>query len=65
VEGTGRCERILECVAGQRWSVARGDDRPKSRYMFAASQRETFGLATMLGLKDSSDEGYWGVYRHG
>ncbi|KEF56697.1 uncharacterized protein A1O9_06886 [Exophiala aquamarina CBS 119918] len=37
---------------------------PKSRYMFAANQLETSGLATMLGLKDSSDEGYWGVYRH-
>lgn len=37
---------------------------PKSRYMFAASQYETSGLATVLGLKDSSDEGYWGVYRH-
>ena len=37
---------------------------PKSRYMFAASQDEMSGLATMLGLKQSSDEGYWGVYRH-
>jgi hypothetical protein len=37
---------------------------PKSRYMFAANQYETSGLATMLGLKESSDEGYWGVYRH-
>ncbi|ETI19869.1 hypothetical protein G647_08883 [Cladophialophora carrionii CBS 160.54] len=37
---------------------------PKSRYMFAANQDETSGLATMLGLKQSSDEGYWGVYRH-
>jgi len=37
---------------------------PKSRYMFAASQNETSGLATVLGLKQSSDEGYWGVYRH-
>lgn len=37
---------------------------PKSRYMFAASQKEVSGLATVLGLKESSDEGYWGVYRH-
>lgn len=37
---------------------------PKSRYMFAANQYETWGLATILGLKDSTDEGYWGVYRH-
>ena len=37
---------------------------PKSRYMFAASQHETSGLATMLGLQYSSDEAYWGVYRH-
>ncbi|EXJ53656.1 uncharacterized protein A1O5_13108 [Cladophialophora psammophila CBS 110553] len=37
---------------------------PKSRYMFAANQHETSGLATMLGLKDSTDEAYWGVYRH-
>lgn len=37
---------------------------PKSRYMFAANQHETSGLASMLGLKQSSDEGYWGVYRH-
>lgn len=37
---------------------------PKSRYMFAANQYETSGLATQLGLKASSDEGYWGVYRH-
>ena len=37
---------------------------PKSRYMFAANQYEPCGLAAMLGLKDSSDEAYWGVYRH-
>ena len=37
---------------------------PKSRYMSAANQHETSGLATMLGLKESTDEGYWGVYRH-
>src|SRR5262249_15322751 len=37
---------------------------PKSRYMFAANQYEPCGLATMLGLKDSSDEAYWGAYRH-
>ncbi|KAJ9616399.1 hypothetical protein H2200_000117 [Cladophialophora chaetospira] len=37
---------------------------PKSRYMFAANQHETSGLATLLGLKASSDEGYWRVYRH-
>ena len=37
---------------------------PKSRYMFAANQEEAVGLATSLGLKESSDEGYWGVYRH-
>ncbi len=38
---------------------------PKSRYMFAANRPETtWGLATLLGLKPSTDEGYWGVYRH-
>lgn len=37
---------------------------PKSRYMFAASQPVKWGLASMLELKQSSDEGYWGVYRH-
>jgi hypothetical protein len=37
---------------------------PKSRYMFAANQSETSGLATLLGLKQSSNEGYWGVYRN-
>ncbi|RVX72745.1 hypothetical protein B0A52_04144 [Exophiala mesophila] len=37
---------------------------PKSRFMFAANKYEPSGLAAMLGLKDSSDEGYWGVYRH-
>ena len=37
---------------------------PKSRYMGAASQYQTSGLATVLGLKQSSDEGYWRVYRH-
>jgi hypothetical protein len=37
---------------------------PKSRYMFAANQHETACLATVLGLKPSTDEGYWGVYRH-
>ena len=37
---------------------------PKSRYMFAANQHETSGLAALLGLKQSSEEGYWRVYRH-
>ncbi len=37
---------------------------PKSRYMFAANQHETSGLAALLGLKQSTDEGYWRVYRH-
>ncbi|PQE08891.1 heme-containing dehydratase protein [Rutstroemia sp. NJR-2017a BVV2] len=37
---------------------------PRSRYMFAASQNINWGLASMLDLKPSTDEGYWGVYRH-
>ncbi|KAM3069913.1 hypothetical protein ACMFMG_010620 [Clarireedia jacksonii] len=37
---------------------------PRSRYMFAASQKVKWGLASMLDLKPSTDEGYWGVYRH-
>jgi hypothetical protein len=37
---------------------------PKSRYMFAANQQQNSCLATMLELKASSDEAYWGVYRH-
>ena len=37
---------------------------PKSRYMFAANQHEKSGLAAVLGIKESSDEGYWKVYRH-
>jgi hypothetical protein len=37
---------------------------PKSRYMFAANQPQKSCLATMLQLKTSSDEAYWGVYRH-
>jgi hypothetical protein len=37
---------------------------PKSRYMYASSQAMKAGLACMLELKQSNDEGYWGVYRH-
>ncbi|TVY71383.1 Phenylacetaldoxime dehydratase [Lachnellula suecica] len=37
---------------------------PKSRYMYAASQPLKAGLACMLDLRQSNDEGYWGVYRH-
>ena len=39
---------------------------PKERYMFAASQPKKWGLAMHpeLGLRQSDDEGYWGVYRH-
>lgn len=37
---------------------------PKSRYMYAASQPLNWGFASMLELKQSNDEGYWGVYRH-
>lgn len=38
---------------------------PKSRYMFAASQDVQWGLASLIdGLRQSNDEGYWGVYRH-
>jgi hypothetical protein len=37
---------------------------PKSRYMYASSQAIKAGLAHKLELKQSNDEGYWGVYRH-
>lgn len=37
---------------------------PKSRFMHASSQNVESGIATLLPLKHSSDEGYWGVYRH-
>ncbi|TEY81525.1 hypothetical protein BOTCAL_0033g00060 [Botryotinia calthae] len=37
---------------------------PKSRFMFASSQPVASAMGTLLPLKQSSDEGYWGVYRH-
>ena len=37
---------------------------PKSRFMHASSQNVPSGIAYLLPLKDSTDEGYWGVYRH-
>ena len=37
---------------------------PKSRFMHASSQNVESGIASLLPLKQSSDEGYWGVYRH-
>ncbi|KAG0645900.1 hypothetical protein D0Z07_7800 [Hyphodiscus hymeniophilus] len=37
---------------------------PKSRFMHASSQNVKSGIATLLELKHSTDEGYWGVYRH-
>jgi hypothetical protein len=37
---------------------------PKSRFMHASSQDVKSGIATLLELKHSTDEGYWGVYRH-
>jgi hypothetical protein len=37
---------------------------PKSRFMHASSQPVPSGIAHLLELKQSNDEGYWGVYRH-
>ena len=37
---------------------------PKSRFMHASSQNIESGIASLLKLKHSTDEGYWGVYRH-
>jgi len=37
---------------------------PKSRFMHASSQPVASGIAHLLELKQSNDEGYWGVYRH-
>jgi hypothetical protein len=37
---------------------------PKSRFMHASSQDVKSAIATLLPLKHSADEGYWGVYRH-
>ncbi|KAH8687930.1 heme-containing dehydratase protein [Tricladium varicosporioides] len=37
---------------------------PKSRFMHASSQEVGSGMSSLLKLKQSSDEGYWGVYRH-
>ncbi|KAF7899123.1 uncharacterized protein EAF01_008336 [Botrytis porri] len=37
---------------------------PKSRFMFASSQPVASAMGTRLPLIQSSDEGYWGVYRH-
>jgi hypothetical protein len=37
---------------------------PKSRFTHGSSRDVKSGIATLLELKDSTDEGYWGVYRH-
>ncbi|KAI9647414.1 hypothetical protein NHQ30_003799 [Ciborinia camelliae] len=37
---------------------------PKSRFTFASSQPVASAMGTLLPLKQSDDEGYWGVYRH-
>ncbi|KAE9980832.1 hypothetical protein BLS_008161 [Venturia inaequalis] len=37
---------------------------PKSRFMHASSQPVKSAMGHLLELKQSSDEGYWGVYRH-
>ncbi|KAA8573714.1 hypothetical protein EYC84_005283 [Monilinia fructicola] len=37
---------------------------PKSRFMFASTLPVASAMGTLLPLKQSSDEGYWGVYRH-
>ncbi|KAH6683392.1 heme-containing dehydratase protein [Halenospora varia] len=37
---------------------------PKSRFMHASNQEVESGMSSLLKLKQSSDEGYWGVYRH-
>jgi hypothetical protein len=37
---------------------------PKSRFMHASSMNVESGMSSLLKLKTSSDEGYWGVYRH-
>lgn len=37
---------------------------PKSCFMNASNQDVKPGTATLLELKHSTDEGYWGVYRH-
>lgn len=37
---------------------------PGSRFMFGSSQHVPSGMGTLLPLKESFDEGYWGVYRH-
>ncbi|ESZ96230.1 hypothetical protein SBOR_3388 [Sclerotinia borealis F-4128] len=37
---------------------------PKSRFTFASSQPVASAMGTLLPLKQSNDEGYWGVYRH-
>ncbi|QSZ34127.1 hypothetical protein DSL72_005715 [Monilinia vaccinii-corymbosi] len=37
---------------------------PKSRFMFASTQPVPSAMGTLLPLRQSNDEGYWGVYRH-
>ncbi|KAH8590562.1 heme-containing dehydratase protein [Bisporella sp. PMI_857] len=37
---------------------------PKSRFTCASSQDIRSGIATLMELEHSTDEGYWGVYRH-
>lgn len=37
---------------------------PKSRFMHASSQPVKSAMGHLLELKQSNDEGYWGVYRH-
>jgi len=37
---------------------------PKSRFMHASNQNVKSGIGHRLDLKQSNDEGYWGVYRH-
>jgi hypothetical protein len=37
---------------------------PKSRFMHASSLDVESGMSSLLKLKTSTDEGYWGVYRH-
>ncbi|EPE27008.1 hypothetical protein GLAREA_02922 [Glarea lozoyensis ATCC 20868] len=37
---------------------------PKSRFMHASSMNVASGMSSLLELKTSTDEGYWGVYRH-
>ncbi|KAJ4177152.1 hypothetical protein NW759_017463 [Fusarium solani] len=37
---------------------------PKSRYMFSTGSPVATGFASLVGMKPSTDAGYWGVYRH-